>query len=251
MANEPTGTPDPATGTTAPAADGAASGPAGGAGAETPEQLKARINELESQRKQDLARLSSGEEAARRARDLELENERLRNSQPPPTGYDPNAQLAQAWQMVAENNPELAQVVASAFQTTEQRVARVEAENRWYRELGEVSDPKERAEVEARARELKVSPSWARRDLNSQKTDAALKEAAELRQRIADDEARRQRGVVTTHAGPAPPPPSNANEMKSSDYAAKQRELQRDGNMQEAIALKARKDSGDLKVVPG
>src|SRR3990172_678433 len=116
MADDATGTPGTtAEGGAASATGTSAASQAGGAVVEeTPEALKARIAELESIHKQDLTRLSAGEEARRKLEEWEAQQGRPTT---PPAGYDPNAyqtqQAAQLWQDLQERDPDAAQMIAA------------------------------------------------------------------------------------------------------------------------------------------
>lgn len=255
MATEPTGTPEQ-TPVSAEVANGSVETPAGGSATEeTPEQLRARLAELERIHQQDLSRLSAGEDAARRLREYE-EQQRTGYGPQPATGQQPNYadQLRQDYWTTQDPNANLEDRIAaqgrltaaslgSAYQTQQQYA--------WDRELSSVGDEKRRQQIDQNARKWGVSPEWAkarmeRDEFQQQQATLAAREKA-----IAEQEARLKRGVVDTTASPAPPTPGNPNEMTAEAYAREQFRLQEAGKMAEAAELKRRKQSGELKVSGG
>lgn len=247
MADDTTGTPGTTTGTQPQAAGGAVDSQAGGAGVEeTPEQLKSRIAELESQRKQDLARLSSGEEARRQLEELRAQAERAAT---PPTGYDPMAQnnYVQAWQELQENNPAAAQIIAASVQLTQQELDKTRSEHRWYRELDAVPVD-DRPAVDKRARELRVSPEWAYARIRAERYEAERTKLAEESRKLQEERDRMKRGVVQTTGAPAPPAPTG-NEITAEEY----RQIARRAYEGDVEARKriAEFDAGRLKIRPG
>ena len=209
----------------------------------------ARIAELEGQRKQDLARLSSGEEARR---ELErLQEERSRAFQPP-TGYDPAAQQAQeafrVWQELQETSPAAAQAIAATVQMTQQEIQKSRAEQRWYRELDQVPAP-DRPAVEKRARELNVSPAWAHDKIKSERWDSESAKVQEQSRKLQEEQDRLRRGTVNTVAAPAPPASPNATEISLDEW----RRLARAAAQGDVEARKrvTDYDEGRLKIRPG
>lgn len=236
MADEPTGTP------LSPVADGAATASgtttadgAGGAGSEDASALKARIAELESQRKQDLARLTSGEEARR---ELELMRERAATT--PPAGYDPQThqaqqQIADVWRRAYEGEPEaVAQLVAAGYQATRAEIEQARAETRWYRELDAV--PAEyRQAVEQRARRDGVAPSTALAFVKAERLDQKERELAEQSRKLQEERDRLSRGVVSTTASPSHQAPSTSD-FTQAEYAQTARAAVYDPAMRKRLA---------------
>lgn len=251
MANDTSGTP------VAPAEDGAAESasgtsaapPAGGAVVEeTPEQLKARIAELESQRKQDLARLSGGEEARR---ELERLREEWSRANQPPTGHDPGYQqqneLAREWQELVETNPSAARMIAATAQMTQAEIARARQEQQWYRELDAVG-ASDRAAVEKRAREMRVMPNVAHAFVKAERFEAEQTSLAEQRRKLQEERERLKRGTVDTTASPSPPPPPGTGEITREEFARLSRAALTDPDARRRIADY---DAGRLKIRPG
>lgn len=222
MADETTGTPAVTTGDGAATASGTpAVTQAGGAVVvETPESLKARIAELESVHKQDLTRLSAGEEARRKLEELESQA-----GQPtlPPAGYDPAAQhaqqtVAELWQRVQQGDGEaIAQVMAATVQAAQQEAERTRVESRWYRELDQIP-ASQKAAVEERAKRDRVMPSVAHRFIKADTLDAKEHELAEQTRKLQEEQDRLRRGVVSTTASPTPAAPAS-DELSPEDYA--------------------------------
>lgn len=221
MADETTGTP------ATPTVDGAASATgttvatqAGGAGLEeTPEALKARITELESIHKQDLARLTAGEEARRRLEELEQ-----RTSQPtsPPAGYDPSAQTAQhyalLWQKAQEGDVEaITQLVAAGYQASKAEIDQTKAEIRWFRELDQVP-LQDRDAVRQRAQKDRIAPSVAHAFVKAERLDAKEKELEAQSRKLEEERARLSRSVVSTTATPAPAA-APTSDFTAAEYA--------------------------------
>lgn len=196
MAPEPTGTPDPATGTTAQAADGSAA-PAGGSGEETPEQK--RITELERIHEQDLARLSAGEAATRRAQDLEseLERERQRNAYQPPTGANPQLeQFQRDYQDLASRDEAAARLISGIGAAAEARIAEAERKGAYRAEMDSVPQA-DREEVERRMKATPgLSPKWALKDLKAERLDSQQSALDARQKKLDEEEAARKKGRV-------------------------------------------------------
>jgi hypothetical protein len=197
MADEPTGTPETTTAT--PTGDGSVAGDGGSGVEETPEQLRARLADMERIHQQDLSRLSAGEEATRRAEAAErqLEIERQGRAYQPPTGVDPElVQFQQDYQDLASRDEVAARLLTRIGAAAEQRAQQAERKSAYDREM--VSVPSElREDVERRMKATPgLSPSWAQKEAEA---EMYRKERATLdasRKQLDDEEAARKRGRV-------------------------------------------------------
>lgn len=214
---------------------------AGGAGdGETAEQLRARVADLESKHKQDLARLSAGEEAARRAQALEDELNRERaarsgwGNQPPAT-YDPQAaRLVEVYQQARATTPETVELlehttraIASQFEEQRREMEKREAKLRYERELDAIPADK-RAEVDRRSRAEGLWPSITYDRVLADELRSSRNEIAEQKRRLQEEQDRMKRGVVRTTSEPAPPS-SNDKTPTREEYARTAR-LAAEGN---------------------
>lgn len=242
---ETTGTPvPPQEGANADASGTPAAQPEGGNAGLTAEE-KAELERLKSEKGQWLAEKTNYEEAKRRLQELEQASQST-----PPTGYDPqNEALLRSYQDLAERDPAVAQIITAVAQSTQAQLQRQQAELRWYRELDSVPAT-DRAEVEARARRLGVSPAWAQRDLDAERYTKTQKELEAERQRLAvEREALNRPKTVSTVASPSPPAMPRGDEITAEEYArACDRAEKGDA---EARRLLDRYDSGQVRIRTG
>lgn len=248
MADEPTGTPDAPTGTPAPAGGGSGSGGAVGSGIEeTPEQLRERLAEAERIHQQDLSRLNAGEQATRRAQELEAENELLRQrpTYQPPTGMDPQVQqFQQDFADLSERDPAAARLIVKMGQMSEQAQQATRRDLAYSREMEQVPAA-DRDEVARRCKATPgLFPAWAQKDLESEKWRRENAALDERRRKLDEEEAARRRGRVDTSITPV----SGADLHNAGMTASELAELSRKADAGDSKALQRLRDFDDGKL---
>lgn len=244
---ETTGTPESTQeGANATASGTPAATPEGGNAGLTAEQVQ-EYERLKSEKGQWLAEKTNYEEAKRR-----LAEQEAMGQQQPPTGYDPAVQQAEelrrSYEDLAARDPDAARLLSAVAQTTQAQLQQTQAQLRWYRELDAIP-ASDRPEVEARAKKLNVMPSWAKKDLDSERYVQKEKDLETERQRLQAERDRIARGVVSTTTAPSPPARGSGDEITAEEYAKACERAERGDT--EARKLLARCDDGLVRVRSG
>jgi len=180
---------------------------------------RAELERLKRVQEQALAEKSNYER-------LKQENEQLSaqtmagRGYPPPTAYDPAAiraqQLATVLQNVQERDPETAALILESDRLAQERIAKVETESRFYRELGGVPDA-DRQEAERISRTYNLWPSQAYNQIKAERYDKERANLAEQSRKVQEERDRLGRNVVRTTAEPSLSTP-RGDEITGDDY---------------------------------
>ena len=245
---EQAGTPEPAVADGGNAAGTPTAAPDGGNNGESAEE---KIKRLERLHEEHLRELNNRDEI-RRERDELRQRLEAQGQQTPPTGYDPAVQQAEelrrSYEDLAARDPDAARLLSAVAQTTQAQLQQTQAQLRWYRELDAIP-ASDRPEVEARAKKLNVMPSWAKKDLDSERYVQKEKDLETERQRLQAERDRIARGVVSTTTAPSPPARGSGDEITAEEYAKACERAERGDT--EARKLLARCDDGLVRVRSG
>lgn len=184
-------------------------------------ELAAEVERLKAAQAQSLAEKDGYERTKQ-------ENEALRaqlmanagRGYQPPTAYDPGAQRAQQiaanFQDLQQRDPAAAELLLETDRLAQERIARVEAESRWYRELGFVPEA-DRGEVEREARTRQMYPTDAYAHVKARRWEQDSTKLADQKRKVQEEQDRLNRHVVRTTAEPAPSAPK-ADEITGDQY---------------------------------
>lgn len=204
---------------------------------------------------QDLARLTVGEQAARRAQELEAENERLRQGSgySPPTAGNPQlAQFQQDFEAAKGGDAEaMLRVVTQVGAASEARAQTLERQLTYARELDQVPDDM-KEDVKKRCEATPgLSPSWAQRAIESERWRKESQTLDERRRRLDEEDAARKKGRIDASVTGIPAVDIQGGDMTPAQF----QELCDLAEQRTEAGLKAKRklrefDEGRFKVRP-
>lgn len=210
------------------------------------------LKKLRDIREQFLREKDNTERVRQENEQLRQQVEQASRAYPPPTGYDPAAQqaqrIAQAYQNLSERDPEAAELITATARITQEQLTRQAAQARFDREMGSVPS-EDQAEVERIAKAENLWPSLARDRLLARRYEKERADIAEQRRKLQEQEDKRNRGVVSTTAAPAPPASTNNGEVTAEEWARITRAAA-NGSVEDRRKVRDY-DEGRLKVRPG